>query len=76
MTKNKLNLLIYSCLVWTLTLVVIVFFAHIASMAIIYFKLGVFSVNLSWGKLFIYLKIILMGIPLGIVLWFFTYRKT
>jgi len=75
MTKNKLNLLIYSCLVWTLTLIVIVFFAHIASMVIIYFKLGVFSVNLSWGKLFIYLKIILMGIPLGIVLWFFTYRK-
>jgi hypothetical protein len=75
MTKNKLNLLIYSCLVWMLTLVVIVFFAHIASMVIIYFKLGVFSVNLSWGKLFIYLKIILMGIPLGIVLWFLTYRK-
>lgn len=74
-TKSKLSILLYLCLTSTLTIAAIVFAAHIASIVIVYFKFGFFSSLLSWGKLFLYLEIILMGIPIAVVVWFFYHRN-
>lgn len=73
--NNKYRLLIYLALSMTLTLFVVSALFDFLSAIIVYFQVGIFDYAFSLSRLFLYVKIALVGFGVGVAIWFFWCRK-
>lgn len=73
--NNKYRLLAYLALSIALTLFVASVAFDFLFAVVGYFRVGVFGYTLSLGRLFLYAKIALVGLGIGVAVWFFWYRK-
>lgn len=65
--KKKVQLLIYLCVSFSIAFVLIFLMGCLLGVLIVYFQSGVFKINVS--DFLVSLKMIFIGIPLGVVVW-------